>query len=152
MVDEYQQHMKGVDLCDQMLGYYLLNHRSRKWWRRLFHHLQIACAYNAYVLAKDCNPEKVRHEWPQFQDFLEDLAEGLIGSFSTQRAPPLQPVPFPGNRHVIKNTHFEKKKSCQECRAKANPGERVTATKQGCVSCNMAVCKNCVADHLQRLN
>lgn len=33
---DYQKHMKGVDLLDQMVGYYLFNHRSKKWWRRLF--------------------------------------------------------------------------------------------------------------------
>ncbi|KAK7474848.1 hypothetical protein BaRGS_00033920 [Batillaria attramentaria] len=33
---DYQSHMKGVDLADQMTGYYTLNHRSWKWWRRLF--------------------------------------------------------------------------------------------------------------------
>ena len=30
MVSNYQENMKGVDLCDQMVGYYLLNHRSKK--------------------------------------------------------------------------------------------------------------------------
>ena len=33
---DYQQHMKGVDLLDQMVGYYQFQHRSTKWWRRLF--------------------------------------------------------------------------------------------------------------------
>ena len=32
-LEDYQLHMKGVDLCDQMIGYHLINHRSKKWWR-----------------------------------------------------------------------------------------------------------------------
>lgn len=26
-LEDYQEHMKGVDLMDQMIGYYTLNHR-----------------------------------------------------------------------------------------------------------------------------
>lgn len=152
MVEDYQKHMKGVDLCDQMTGYYVLNHRSRKWWRRLFHHLQMVSAFNAYVIAKDLHPETVKREWPQLQDFIEELADSLIGEFTSQRSVPLQQVPMPGNRHQIVSGLFEKKKSCQECRAKAAAGQRVTATLQGCEPCRMAVCKKCVADHIQRVN
>lgn len=67
IVEDYQKNMKGVDLLDQMVGYYMPHHRSRKWWRRIFHHLQMTTAFNAYVLAKDCNPHIVRREWPQFK-------------------------------------------------------------------------------------
>ena len=30
MLSDYQKNMKGVDLCDQTVEYYLLNHRSKK--------------------------------------------------------------------------------------------------------------------------
>ena len=52
----YQVNMEGVDLCDQMVGYYLIKHRSNKWWRRLYFHLQMAAVHNAYIVAKDSNP------------------------------------------------------------------------------------------------
>lgn len=29
-LQDYQQHMQGMDIADQMVGYYLLNHQSRK--------------------------------------------------------------------------------------------------------------------------
>ncbi len=111
VIESYQQNMKGVDLCDQMLGYYALIHRSRKWWRRIFHHLCMAAAYNGYVIAKDSNPDIAAKEWPNFQDFIEDLAEGLIGETTAKREAPV-PVaqPAPGNRHTIRNI-FQKKKT-----------------------------------------
>ncbi|XP_062610944.1 piggyBac transposable element-derived protein 4-like [Saccostrea cucullata] len=37
LLADYQQHMKDVDLCDQMIGYYLLHHRSKKWWQSCKH-------------------------------------------------------------------------------------------------------------------
>jgi hypothetical protein len=39
MLSDYQKNMKGVDLCDQTVEYYLLNHRSKKWWRRICFYL-----------------------------------------------------------------------------------------------------------------
>ncbi|KAL4240265.1 hypothetical protein ACF0H5_001059 [Mactra antiquata] len=145
--------MKGVDLLDQMIGNYMPNHRSRKWWRRLFHHFQMTTAYNAYVLAKESNPNVVQREWPQFQDFLEDLAEDLIGDYSSSRDTPLinltnQPV-LPPSRHKLITKMFEKRKTCKDCR-KRNPGARPTQTFQGCETCCVPVCVKCVECHMQR--
>ena len=53
MLQECQENMRGVDLLDQMGGYYLIKHRSVKWWRRQFFHLMSAMAYIAYIVAHD---------------------------------------------------------------------------------------------------
>ena len=108
MLEDYQKHMKGVDLLDLMLGYfYMINQRSRKWWRRIFFYLMMATAHNAYVSAKDSSEEFVRLEWPRFQDFLEELAEDLIGD-----APNLN-IPRQAMRHNIQRM-YEKAKVCGE--------------------------------------
>ena len=44
MLQDYQQHMRGVDLMDQAVSYYTINHRTKKWsrldgpGRQLLHH------------------------------------------------------------------------------------------------------------------
>ena len=48
---DYQQHMKGVDLLDQMVGYYQIQRRSKKWWRRLFFYFLMVACYNAFAAA-----------------------------------------------------------------------------------------------------
>lgn len=48
---DYQKHMRGVDLCDQMVGYFLLNNRSWKWWRRIFFHMMLVCVHKGDVVA-----------------------------------------------------------------------------------------------------
>jgi len=88
---DYQKHMRGVYLMDQMTGYYQLDHRSTKWWRRLFFFMQMAAVHNSYIIAKDTNPDVARREWPSFQNFVEDLAEGLIGDYQAERDPPHSP-------------------------------------------------------------
>ena len=30
-LEDYQANMKGVDLCDQMVSYHIISHRSKKW-------------------------------------------------------------------------------------------------------------------------
>ena len=154
MVADYQKYMKGVDLCDQMVGYYILNHRSNKWWRRIFFFLLVASCHNAYVLAKDLHPEHIDDEYPNFQDFIEDIAIGLMGEERAPRAPPAGPrrgqVPPPRRaaRHVIEKI-FERRKVCVECRA-ARPDQRAHATLFGCRQCNVAVHLHCEVLHNMR--
>ena len=76
---DYQENMKGVDLLEQMIGYYMLQHRSKKWWRRIFYYLLMAISYNGYVLARESNPKEVLEQYPNYQDYSEDLALELIG-------------------------------------------------------------------------
>lgn len=46
---DYQKFMRGVDRGDQMIGYYYLGRRSRKWWKRVFSHIVECSVLNACV-------------------------------------------------------------------------------------------------------
>ncbi|XP_052233052.1 uncharacterized protein LOC127845914 [Dreissena polymorpha] len=109
MLADYQKFMKGVDLSDQMIGYHIINHRSRKWWRRLFFHFMMGSALNAYIIAKDSNPETVGREWPNIQDFVEDLADGLIGDYCAGKDAPILDTARPARVHTMERL-FEKEK------------------------------------------
>ena len=76
--------MKGVDLCDQMIGYYMLNHTSKKRWRRIhvFFYLMMASAHNAYIVAKDTHPET----FPDFRTPLRNLLKILLGTQEPERS------------------------------------------------------------------
>ena len=87
MVQDYQQHMRGVDLLDQSISYHTINHRSKKWWRRLFFYGMMVSAHNAYVVAKDQGHAYHSRQWPTFLDFLEDLSNDLIGDTRADRSP-----------------------------------------------------------------
>jgi hypothetical protein len=110
---DYQVNMKGVDLCDQMSGYYQLHHRSKKWWRRLFFYLLAVSVHNAYIVAKACHRESALRKWPHLQDFVEDLAEELIGEIRSSRHAPLAPAPL----HAVSVHRVEKIfDPCVQCR------------------------------------
>jgi len=50
LLHDYQQYMKGVDCGDQMIRYYNVGRRSRKWWKRCFADLLECSQLNAYIL------------------------------------------------------------------------------------------------------
>jgi hypothetical protein len=75
MLSHYQKHTKGVDLCDQIIGCYMSNHRSKNggveyligcympnhrskiWWRGIFFYLMMASTHNSYAVAKNMHPD-----------------------------------------------------------------------------------------------
>ena len=136
-VADYQKYMKGVDLMDQMIGYYIIQHRSKKWWRRIFQYLMMASAHNAYVVARDTNPEMVASEWPNFQDFVEGVGDilSLVGDVRSRRDPSANPRPAPGAGRLDIVKLYEKKRTCVECSMGAAAGERRGMTKHGCRQC-----------------
>ncbi|KAK2182827.1 hypothetical protein NP493_334g00007 [Ridgeia piscesae] len=147
VVADYQKYMKGVDLMDQMVGHYIIQHRSKKWWRRIFHYLMMASAYNAYVVARDTSPEMVATEWPNFQDFPEEIVLWLVGEVRSRRDPAANPRPAPGaGRHDIVKM-YEKKRTCIECSMSAAAGEGRGTTKHGCQQCQQPVHLECVCTH-----
>jgi len=108
MLQEYQDNMRGVDLLDQMVAYYLINHRSLKWWRRLFFHLMTATAYNSYIVAQDSNPDIAKQQWPSFKDYLEHLCMGLIGDTTVQRDAPHVNEIMSSPQHTLKMNMYSK--------------------------------------------
>ena len=158
MLADYQKNMKGVDLCDQMTDYYLLNHRSKKWWRQIFFYLMEVSAYNAYevsaynayVIARDSNPNKVNATWPLFQSYVEDLVISLIGDTRAGKATVLVPEPTRATcKHTIEKMYV-KNKTGHECVLAAQSGERRGVTKFGCRECNVPVHTECQGKHIMR--
>ena len=91
MLQDY--HTRGVDLMEQAVIYYTIQHRSKKWWRHVFFYGMMVSAHNAYVIAKDKDHSHYRQQWPTLLDFLEDLADDLVGETRVDRALQLPRLP-----------------------------------------------------------
>ena len=144
MVQDYQEYIKGVDLCDQMCTYYIMDLRSRKWWRRLVTYLLQVSVYNSYIFAWDANPEMMESKYQDFQMFLEDVAEGLVGDYRAKREAPGANQVRPIQDHQIEIL-YETRKRCTAC---PGVGVRKSATRYRCRECHMAVCLKCHARHI----
>ena len=152
MLEDYQQHMRGVDLMDQAISYYMLSHRSKKWWRRVFFYGMMVSAHNAYVVAKDQGHAYHRQQWPTFLDYLEDLASDLVGDTRADRAPQLPRLPArPLRTHTLERM-FAKRRVCRECSLSSTSGERAQATNYGCRECSVPLHQKCLSAHVNRAN
>ncbi len=72
---DYQKYMRGVDRGDQLMGYYNVGRRSKKWWKRVFSYLIEVCILNAHNLHKFSTQPQV-----DFLQFRLNLATQLIGT------------------------------------------------------------------------
>ena len=81
---DYQTYMRGVDRGDQLIGYYNIGRRSKKWWKRVFSYLVEVCVLNAYVFYKHAHEHSTRNEKFDYLGFRLALVEGLVGSFHSR--------------------------------------------------------------------
>ena len=84
-LSDYQRDMRGVDRGDQLIGYYNIGRRSRKWWKRLFSYLVEVCALNAFILYKHAHEHSSRADKYDYLGFRIALMEGLVGSFHNRQ-------------------------------------------------------------------
>ena len=85
LLPDYQQYMRGVDRGDQMVGYYNIGRRSKKWWKKVFLYIIECALLNAYLLEKNLEPElhspSMRgRKKRDYLGFRLDVAEQFIGS------------------------------------------------------------------------
>ena len=72
---DYNRHMSGCDLADQLMTSYSFLRCNLKWWRKLFFHLLLLLLNNAYILNKKFGNVSLNHE-----QYLEYIAKHLINS------------------------------------------------------------------------
>ena len=52
VIDDYNQHMLGVDKLDQFASYYSFLHKSVKWWRYVFFWMLEVAVVKSYLIYK----------------------------------------------------------------------------------------------------
>lgn len=78
IVKEYNIHMGGVDLCDQMLSYYRMYFRSKKYYHRFIFHLIDLPVVNSWMLyRRDGEALKLKKQIPLYE-FKFKLASSLM--------------------------------------------------------------------------
>ena len=147
-VVEYNSHMGGVDLSDQLVTYYNFAHRTVKWWRLVFFHLLETSIVNAYVMYTEStqSARKLSHV-----NFRIELAKGLLQQageeidVSSQFASRCEAVPPPlrlTGRHFPEvprtATGRPAQLECVVCSKQKGRG-KVTTTYR-CKSCIKALC------------
>ena len=77
--------MRGVDRGDQLIGYYNIGRRSKKWWKKILSYIIECALVNAYLLEQYAEPSlygpiMTGRKKRDFLGFRLDVAEQLIGT------------------------------------------------------------------------
>ncbi|KAK9522077.1 hypothetical protein VZT92_018567 [Zoarces viviparus] len=144
-VVDYNKHMGGVDLSDQLIQHYV-HHKTMRWYRTLFFHFLDIAATNSFLLHKELCREK--QEQPMtHRAFLQELTAQLCGV--TVAVPPAQahsghlPVPISDQPDASKRASYGRR-TCLHCR---QTRQVRLSTPWKCMECDVALCviadRNC---------
>ncbi|XP_026784121.3 piggyBac transposable element-derived protein 3-like [Pangasianodon hypophthalmus] len=141
-VTAYNQHMGGVDLSDQLLQYNTAQHKTMKWYRKIFLHFLDIAATNAFIVHKELYGNLSHKE------FMEQLITELCGV--SQKVAPKRTsgdhVPVPGTDLTsdARNVATAGRKSCVHCKAVHGKKQE---TPWKCQACDVHLClqlkRNC---------
>jgi len=90
--------MGGVDLHDQLKCYYCYDHKSKRWWIRLFFHLLDISVVNVYILYRHCYklhwPPPLKFKPDNQLAFRTEIIDQLVNHFTCrkQTRPVVTPV------------------------------------------------------------
>lgn len=72
-VIEYNKLMGGVDLSVQLIQYYTTQHKTLKWYRKLFLHFLYIAATNAYIFHKELMQQDSKTHKAFIEEFIAQL-------------------------------------------------------------------------------
>lgn len=139
VVKTYNKSMGGVDLHDQLRGYYALGTKSRKWWRYLFWFCIDLSIVNAFILEQKAIDHRSRTQLK----FRVELAKNLIGDFTSRGRTASSGQTEAGHWPIT----FDKGR-CKRCLKR----KKTTFCRMGCQRCNKRVCLDCFPNHIGDLS
>ena len=101
---EYNQYMQGVDLFDQLMGYYTMCRKTRKWTTKLLFYLLQLGIQNAYILYSKFTTDEKSNKLTHRQ-FLTEVARALI-NFNPDDWPSNQEFTIPHAPSVDPDVQF----------------------------------------------
>jgi ribosomal protein L31 len=141
-VTEYNKHMGGVDLSDQLLQYYTAQHKTMKWYRKIFLHFLDIASTNSFIVHKEL------HGNLSHKEFMEQLITELCGVSQTTapKRTNSDHVPVPGAELTSEGRDVATvgRRNCVHCTTVR--GKR-QLTPWKCQACNVHLClqlnRNC---------
>ena len=139
----YNRSMGGVDLGDQLRGYYSCRTKSRKFYKYIYHFLLDATITNCFILHKHFHPNP---KYKTIREFRLQLARELIGDYCSRRRSgchggaivPLQLRHFPTTSPTDSGPRKTKMGRCSRC----FQNRKRTDSQWFCQECGVWLCHN----------
>ena len=149
----YSSSSRGVDKLDQMISYYNMNIKSRKWYVSIVGHWLEIAMYNSYIIFTKSTQQKI-----SFLKYQQSVIKSLISGKREQRK--ILPTP---QRLSLKSAPIILELSEEDCKFGYKGGKnrckicqaqnQVKITSYECKTHNIAVCiLNCYDIHRKNLH
>lgn len=137
-VVEYNKHMGGVDLSDQLIQYTSAHHKAHRWYKTMFLHFVDIATCNSYILHKELCKEQNTTPLTH-RDFMEELCAQLAGETTedadrTTHHTPLPIAPLDPANPAHKPADV--RKYCEHCKA----SKVYNKTPWQCGACQVPLC------------
>ena len=134
IVNDQNKYMGGCDLAGQLCKYYTHNHRTLKWWKRLFVTILDICLLNA-TIAYNSIPTNSRLSGLEFR---VKVIEGLLSTWKYNPAQHANQLSCsrPSSQHPHFPGRSGKKRNCVVCSTKFKRRQ----TRMICKHCNKPMC------------
>lgn len=160
-IKAYNKFMGGVDLSDQLTGYYSTHRRAGRFYRTMFLHFVDIATTNAYIMHCEICERRTPKETPMsHKDFIAALVADLCGVEVTGVPTPINrhtqhlPVPTATPEELAQNPSKKNTIGRKICRLCAKKGERKD-TSWKCSHCDVALClgvdRNCFFEYHKSL-
>ena len=127
IVRDYNTHMSGIDLSDQMMSYYSSLRKTIRWYKKLAIHILTMGLHNAHILPNRQATKKLR-----FLEFREAIIKDLLKGVN------LEQIGVPHGNQQHGNFHYlmphdgkGKMKNCVQC----NKNHQRRTTRYMCPVC-----------------
>ena len=152
VIDDYNQHMGGVDQSDQLVMYYGYAHQQTKWWKRVLFHLVDLLLVNASILYNSVNEKKLTQ-----MEFRIEVAKGLLKGytkhqpkhFTVSRDLPLRLTERPFPERIPSDCPYGGRLLCDVCRVR---GDKRSRTQYRCKVCKVALHVECFEAYHTKLD
>uniref|UniRef100_A0A1B6LFF4 PiggyBac transposable element-derived protein domain-containing protein n=1 Tax=Graphocephala atropunctata TaxID=36148 RepID=A0A1B6LFF4_9HEMI len=127
---QYNANMKGVDRNDQLMSYYPMEHKSLRWYKKVFVHMLQMIMVNAYKLHNFANLDTSM----SFYDFRLEVIAALLPE--REQPAPVRPPKNP--MHVLSKTYKRDAKGNLvriRCRVCLQEGRKDSKTVYICAQC-----------------
>lgn len=153
VIVDYVQKMGGVDVSDQVIGYYNVLHKCVKWSMKLFLHLFSRMLVNSFILSKKGGVQ-FKNKKRAHINFRQSLVSALLEESAE--------VPLPGRKgrqvepegrlterhfpsYIVAKEGAKRRRPLRDCKAcNVNPKQRQgfkrVQTSFMCADCNVALC------------
>jgi len=141
MVSEYNKFARGVDRNNQLVSYYCIEKKSKKWYKKIFYYALELTLINSFIVYKNSSNSNI-----SLLDYKGIIIKKLLGvselQFKNSEKSTLRMVSQ--YQHFLKEIENNKRRDCIVC---SDRNIRRQMTYFECDTCNKAYCLNCFKNY-----